>query len=1352
MEERYKNFISLVSDSLYYSRIDGKELKNYDVKMNLFLSDNIKSYEDILSFSMYLSSLSNLVIKRESFYIIKKFMNGLTFLSEEEIVKLYFEDDNFYYLANLIKNYDTSKISNYITEYNFKKLFEIYSLKTFELFSDGLLNNINLELYVKDPNLTEENLRILLNYYTLLSPKTISNILNRYNDFSSIIDIDKMLPNSLDGTINYSFPLPYSFEERLKIYSKASESSFKNIVKEEDLSKIIENVKNKKYNEIPNGVKVNILKLFLKDNGNMLNNEDIISLLNAIDDKSITFVFISLYDKNKLNFILDRKEFYVKISEKGFELLINSKNISLDEKLKLFEYNIPQNLNLFVQNNEVNDELFFKLAETQKFSLIKLKINEKYLTKEKAKLLLYNSFYYSQINSMTLVKLINLLDKHEAVSILNNKEILFSIGSDNLAYIMSIDFKDIINNDNIFSYYNKDLLNDTLNYYLDVDLSVLCNKNISSLLFNKKNLLNENDINSLKYLLEYTKNINREPLKVDINTIKSFVPMYLTFGIEGSIELISLSMDNEIKAKDIIKMKDRLLQTRINIFRMNNAPLFNGAYDILMYYLNNPKLERIVSGARLNLYNYINSTNQEFKNTVNEYLRIKDNPNNTEKINLLKDKIRENINKSIKKYCEEESNKINEKLMNKIYTFFKIKDSTMKKMSDKFKKEQGVRTMMGELYNIMNSTNKKDILKKQIITNEIRNKLNLDNLCSYEYFEENMFKMLLNSKFNRELFLENLGYSKPKNYSLFLNNKRLNKEIEQINKIFIKNKDKVFEYLLGEDINIFEYVDTNLIKLIKNKKHIFREYVNEMGYNNEGLYYKTIKNYDETSCIHYEFLNDKVKKAGKDIFTIMQNILNSKNLSIDFDEIDNSKVAFNNENFEIKRKPLKISEIKTLFSNFDFNIKDYEDNNELIKNFVFKNIYNIRLIEEPKETEYYTKNLGYILSHYDKLDSICQTLNIDINNITIEEIKTLQDYILLSLTPFGETIDKKIISKVINETEFIEVTDLTKRVEVAVDLLEEAQKRISGTIPLITTPNYEIVDFHNSSNLISGYINASCFRAGGVGNDFITYCMLNKNGAIIFIKNSDTGEILGRISAIRRGNVLFMHQLQINEKYNYNKEIKLYCEKEIKLLSDEIINFTSNTNEPIEFVTITKYGVFEGELKNNEVLTSSECKYVEEPIDTNSPDYKEFLKYNYLNKSYIYPSFYHNYGSCDTIVVSQAKDKTKKDIKDYSAKEIYKRQRKNILEYQIISKEAESKLKSLLYLYYKKEYSKEEATIRAKIFKTKDIINLKIGEDWCIIEYKDGTIESFDLQYDERSVIEKEEYINYCDKEGVIRI
>ena len=120
--------------------------------------------------------------------------------------------------------------------------------------------------------------------------------------------------------------------------------------------------------------------------------------------------------------------------------------------------------------------------------------------------------------------------------------------------------------------------------------------------------------------------------------------------------------------------------------------------------------------------------------------------------------------------------------------------------------------------------------------------------------------------------------------------------------------------------------------------------------------------------------------------------------------------------------------------------------------------------------------------------------------------------------------------------------------------------------------NIVVGNYSNPINLTYGERTGSCMRLGGAGNSLYDFCLNDKNGFHIRFTNPTNGNFVSRVSGFRNGNTVFLNELRYSKDENYdNMDLVEAC----KLVANEIIELSRNSNFPIDNVVISPYYAME---------------------------------------------------------------------------------------------------------------------------------------------------------------------------------
>lgn len=1334
----YDDYLGIKSDSL--------------VNLKKLIKNNINSFSDVVNLVDSINNVEGVKSKVELRKIFETVFLENNSFSNMDLIKLYFENDTLNFIKPLIEN-SMEEVVSFLKSKPLNK--EQINRYNYLFLSKGLKDLVDFDvqdstidiIYPRGLVLDNDVYFNIIRNYKKFSPAFISGIINNSKDYNLPFDkIKEIIGSASDSSIIISLELSGNFENDKIILSKFNEIEFYKYA--------INNItflKDNLYN-MPNGIKINILKLFLTGK-NILNldNEDILELFQSIDDKSLNLTNTLGLESKTFEYILDDPANLNKFTPNTIHNIISfdiASTLLYSKKLELFEYSMYNNLFDFhyfigvtpAMKNMIKDgvpeELLTSILNSGKFDKYKIKTINKTFSKESAIRYLTNPLYYEQLDSRTIIYMLNSLPKEELLEILNDKFLILQISPEEFGNILDLEFEDIINNDYICakidtSYIQTSIL-DEINIYGDFE--ILSNPNVSRILFGPSILLSENDIEFVEYLIDYANNKGDFNQNLNLEVLKSFVALYFSLGEVDAINFID-SYNKDITVEKILKIKDRLLQAKVNSYRVNNFERLNMIEKVFyqLNLINNPEKLYDISDSDFQWFVQMGKKYdvQRMESLFNRYIVIKNDPSKSEEFNQLKSDIRIFFEYIRNKIVLEVTSQYDKELMSKVALMFRLKPEIENKVRSTVENKSIISVVVQKAIKTMSSESK----EKEELLAALKANIDLNGISDFKYFEEEMFMKMMLGTFDKQRFIYSLGFSKPNNYGNYLFNKNIINYVEKANLRFRnhENKNEILEYILSTN-NDKDFIFANKIKYALSR---FKDYL----YLEDGqIKYNLKSNYDEQECESYYLFEKRINHISKEIYNIIQSQFSAENIEINSEGFDGDykKVPINSRYYNLKKQPFSISEIGQIFNGFDFSNIEVSSK-EKLKQFLLRNSYNLRLSINT-ENQYYINDFGYILSHFDKINYICRLCDINIEDVTIEEIKLLQDYIMLDLSPLEETYDKQIISDIIKKVKQTRNMTPNERLKINSMAFEQSLKRNSGTIPLLNSGEYEILDYHDPRVLSSKMHTESCFGITGYGNNFALYCMAYKNGSIIYIKHPETKEDIARISAVRRGNAYFLHELQIEDEYENKPEIQKYCEEVIQKLADDIIRETSKSEEPIEFVTIKDYKLNYG-LTKKEILEPKYCEYSTDPIDVNSEDYLNLTKNPLWVPEMYQKSLYHNYDFGETYIISSAEGKNKTDFKDYDAKALYFRKRKSVefLDHESLKLNIyEKKLRKILYLEQRKINDEFESTRISNFESLESIKNVYLGEDFCVIIYMNNEIKVINLNYDERSLDEIE--------------
>lgn len=446
-----------------------------------------------------------------------------------------------------------------------------------------------------------------------------------------------------------------------------------------------------------------------------------------------------------------------------------------------------------------------------------------------------------------------------------------------------------------------------------------------------------------------------------------------------------------------------------------------------------------------------------------------------------------------------------------------------------------------------------------------------------------------------------------------------------------------------------------------------------------------------------------------------------------FKALNNETYRFpiTNKYYEPKKRVLSINDFETIFNGYDLSL--YKPLDNTLKDFLI-NKKNINYVTDG----YYdgiANNLGVIISRWNKIIEYAESMSIDINSLTLIGIEKILTLINFEDNPLGRSLSKENL-KTIYEDGYYEINDLNKRINILIDLEQEAYKKITSTIPYLCykddTYKLEIIDSYNQDILRS--LDNSLYKVGAIGNDFLHYTILNKNGFQLGIYKNEI--LVSKLLGVRNGNTIYLNTLEGKSDSQYNELLRLFA--------NELISITRDDREPIEFITIVNNDKYTS--RNGLKLDTTICPIIDNPLNKVYYDFEEFAKYpNLLNPNDIYTNYKDN---CSTLLASST-IVDKNNFKYYDADAKYYRRRNNVIKLSNnIGEEYLNKINTILYLCKLEDDSINTDDIILNSMKT-----IYLGDDYCLLVTERNNVLKFVLPYDERAKKEIELIIESLEKD-----
>ena len=812
--------------------------------------------------------------------------------------------------------------------------------------------------------------------------------------------------------------------------------------------------------------------------------------------------------------------------------------------------------------------------------------------------------------------------------------------------------------------------------------------------------------------------------RVYTEDILAFLSLVASLGQDAQ-EVLSFGKI-DLNIKDVIDFKDKMVVYSMNKYRRENAEVLDNVFTNVLGALEAVTVEDLNSKIGLPRILTIISENDDSSMIFDVLIDIKNGIDRKKELYEICEKYKRTL---LVRQETKESNRI----LGVLTSNFELTDTGRRILSDKINKEHLVQR-------------KRNIVLERIKNETIDSKFKMEvselleeyRIGDFDTFVILMMDPVISGRtFEKATYLSFFGYDKPKNYGYFLSDQ---KKMHTVNTSYNAVKKslnglpsdivrKAIDYLTGKTEDFDEKINPTIITTLKREKHALEGINISINENGELIYIPLGDKYNTEECEEYRNKEFVIERLNKMIYKYV-NSVEIREFSVPQAQLDEEitkrqrELPLTETNFKIKSNYFSPHEIGHLFSGFDFTtfIENNKSKKELVE-FLIKNKRIIKMLSSSLD-ESYIPGIGVALSNFSRIQKICKWFDIDMETLDIVDFKRIYDNISVNLNSFDLDIDRTIVRKICENDRYSFYKNPSERMERASNLMQDAMRKKEKSIPIITSKSFETIDSHDPRVLVSGIDTDACYRIGGNAHNILHYCVLDKNGVTVLFKDS-LGRNVGRAFGVRRGNGLFMHQLQksVNTPEVTSEELTSY----LKEYADEIIKVSALSDEPIEFVSITDCADVKLDDSSPE-LTPDKCPYITFPIDTNTRDYQEFLKYPGLKEDSVKP-IYTNYFESKTRIVRSAKPLEKLEIKDYDALPLYIRKRTKAVTYHIHNveeyKSAKIKFEKILYLYNK---DNDPMSLDISTLET-----ITFGEDWFCAMTKDGEEIIVDLRYDDRS-------------------
>ena len=1223
-----------------------------------------------------------------------------------------------YNLLSLINLYDFDMCS-ILTKDSYTKLLT-KKCKTFEEFEN--LYNSNNKIY----NLIQNNSLLFKNadnerIYRFLSdnPNFIGKFNNKYLDLFNIMEITKIskiktLDNDAFSAIMQKL-YKYDSENAEKYFSI---ENLRKCTKHSITVYPFEYINTKMQDEIFNTY----------------------TLFNRFVDTIMIEAINNRFSEDDIVSILRNDTFINDMSSYAIELLLNKLSFKASFNMLQRKIIFDKIKNLHVKVEE-KDTIFFKGFLDSPILIYKSEHNMIY---EMLNLLSKQDVLYY----ITLPYIIHKLSNYEIINLAINKNIKVS----ELIEIKELEYK--LSTTDLIEFINK-------SFEKEIDLDIFKNTKISKVLFNlndeQVNNINFDEVNYLFDTIRMKSILSKQETKVTILTYKSVLCSYLILGLDETLRLVN-DGNKDISLKEVKNLKDEIISEKILLFKENNSSIFQNMAKKIIVNLeeigNCEDLSEFVKKVRKNsyldniIYLMLDNDFDTYNNIVDKlYGYVKYNSydeyaSKKEIYEYSKMFTEHYINNKVIEYTDEF-----EKIM---LINFKPKENVIyakrKEIGKEFLNNLKIKLFVRAL-----TDPNKDIyynyFKEGYPVLEVKEKY-LNYLASDEVDFDSLLQHVLhpivNDRFDKENCLSKLGIKKPKetdNYLKYLSdlkivtelnikidsyrNKYKDEDIISImnyicygTKLNIKLKKKEiskFDKLasLRKEINGEIYIDKSVLKFIyKDNLDIYNleeiiEYINylEILENILKKTYAYINKNMDTERIRAHFAHDYFKAINTDECTF----------------------PITSKYYEPKIRVLALNDFEDVFNGYD--LSNYKKISNSLREFLFEK-KNFIMVADG----YYkgiVDNLGIIMSKWDKIEEFALESELNITELSLISIENILSIMNFEGSILSKSLDKSIINSVC-EDGYYEVNDLDTRINMLLELYKNSFKRVTSTVPYLCYKDdiykVEILDNYNQDILKS--IKDSVYKIGAIGNDFLHYSILDKNGVQIGIYKED--KLVAKILGVRNGNTVYLNALEGVQDNNYNELLRLFA--------NELVRITKDDTEPIQFVTIVNNEIFVS--RNGLKLDTTICPIISDPVNKDYYDYEEFSNYgNLLNLK----NMDANYEDSISTLLASDNIIDKDNFKYYDADAKYYRKRNNVIRLSNnIGEDYLNKIDTILYLC-----KLENPNIDINNILLSMVDTIYLGDDYVIFVTDKDNILQFVLPYDERASKEIDLLLKEIEKDYV---
>jgi len=900
---------------------------------------------------------------------------------------------------------------------------------------------------------------------------------------------------------------------------------------------------------------------------------------------------------------------------------------------------------------------------------------------------------------------------------------------------------------------NKLNVNDFVNYINQsfkkrIDLQIFKNQQLSEMLLqirakDWKNI-NFDEINYLFETIRTKSVLSKQESPVTFYSYKYVYIAYQVLGLHDTLELV-VNGNKDIELNEAKKLQKDIIDEKMLLYKENNSAIFQNMPKKVINNLEemkNMSFAEFIKAIRKNTYldnivylmlqNNYDSFNEIMKRFYS-YLEYRKS-NEYECKKEIFDYVNSFVDGYLGKVKEEKIREFEKILLTNFKPKEKIIYSKRKQVGKEFLEQLKFKLFVRALTD-ENKDYYKNFFTQDIKLDEME-KIYKDFLTDQEVDFPNILEHVLipyaNERFECENCLNKLGIKKPDNtdtYFKYLEDIRLVTKLNQVIKKYKKEKD------VDEVIKIMNgicYGNDIDIDLSKKERNEIENYTNKVSQLNGELYidksagkflFKTTMDiYNTEDIISYkkyiEILQNIINKTKCFINKYMNEEYIKTFYSSDYIKaMNDAKYVFpiTSKYYKPIKRVFSLKDIENIFAGYDLN--KCQKLNERQKEFL-RQQKNLIMVAEG----YYkgvVDNLGVILSSWEEIEKYLDKYDMKLEDVSLLRMENIVNIIQYKNNIIWKSINKEVIKSIWNDG-YYEIEDLNVRMHNLLELYQDGLKKINATVPYLTCiiDDYkiEIGDSYNQDMLRS--LDNSVYKVGAIGNDFLHYSILNKNGLQILIYCKD--KLKGKILGVRNGNTIYLNTLEgeYDDKY----------EELLSHFARELIEVTKNEREPIQFITIAN-----NENYNNTtgcVIDATMCPIINYPLNTTSYDYEEFIKNNNLLKNS--DKMYTNYADSINTLLANDMVVDKKNFKIYDADDSYLRKRNYVVKLSNnVNEDNLNKIDTILYLC---KLENKEISIDNLNLSNMDTIYL--GDDFVLFVTEGNHILEYILPYDKRALKE----------------